>query len=163
MTGKDPAPMDYQIDHDPIERGHLVVATGELDISATPRLSTVLAMASASPGGRLVLDLSDVAFIDSTALGTILKAAAQLDEAGTNLEVVAPEGPVRRLLEMTNLTQRFRLFGTRAAAHKPPARRDGLRLTRPLCSFAPAPLCFRIERKGQAHSPEDEDVSSGDT
>jgi anti-sigma B factor antagonist len=108
--------MDYQIDHDPIDRGHLVVASGELDISATPRLSTVLAMASARPGGRLVLDLVDVTFIDSTALGTILKAAAQLDEGGTFLAVVAPEGPVRRLLEMTNLTQRFRLYSSRDAA-----------------------------------------------
>jgi anti-anti-sigma factor len=93
-----------------------VVASGELDISATPRLSTVLAMAATSPGGRLVLDLSEVAFIDSTALGTILKAASQLDETGTHLAVVAPDGPVRRLLEMTNLTQRFRVFATRAAA-----------------------------------------------
>ena len=108
--------MDYQIDHDPIERGLLVVASGDLDISATPRLSTVLAISSAGAGGRVVLDLTDVAFIDSTALGTILKAAAQLDEAGTTLAVVAPEGPVRRLLEMTNLTQRFRLFTTRQAA-----------------------------------------------
>jgi anti-anti-sigma factor len=108
--------MDYQIDHDPIERGHLIVASGEIDIAATPRLSTVLAVAAARPGGRLVLDLSEVSFIDSTALGTILKAAAQLDESGTLLAVVVPEGPVRRLLEMTNLTQRFRLFGTRDAA-----------------------------------------------
>jgi anti-sigma B factor antagonist len=108
--------MDYQIDHDPIDRGHLIVASGELDISATPRLSTVLAVASTSAGGRLVLDLSEVAFIDSTALGTILKAAAQLDESGISLEVVAPGGPVRRLLEMTNLTQRFRLYSTREAA-----------------------------------------------
>src|SRR4051794_16893273 len=108
--------MDYQIDHDPIDRGHLVVASGELDIAATPRLSTVLAMASASPGGRLVLDLSDVTFIDSTALGTILKAGAQLDEGGTLLAVVVRGGPVRRLLEMTNLTQRSRLFATPPAA-----------------------------------------------
>ncbi len=108
--------MDYQIDHDPIDRGHLVVASGELDIQATPRLSTVLDMAATSPGGRLVLDLSEVTFIDSTALGTILKAAAQLDEGGTLLAVVAPDGPVRRLLEMTNLTQRFRLFSDRGAA-----------------------------------------------
>src|ERR671917_1004818 len=114
--GNDPAPMDYQIDHDPIDRGHLIVASGELDISATPRLSTVLAMASASRGGRLVLDLSEVTFIDSTALGTILKAAAQLEDSRTSLAVVAPDGPVRRLLEMTNLTQRFRLFSTRDAA-----------------------------------------------
>ena len=108
--------MDFQIDHDPIERGHLIVASGEIDIAATPRLSTLLAMVAARPGGRLVLDLSDVTFIDSTALGTILKAAAQLDETGTLLAVVVPEGPVRRLLEMTNLTQRFRLFATRDAA-----------------------------------------------
>jgi anti-sigma B factor antagonist len=108
--------MYYQIDHDPIENGHLIVASGELDMSATPRLSTVLAMACASPGGRLVLDLSEVSFIDSTALGTILKAAAQLEESGTTLAVVAPDGPVRRLLEMTNLTQRFRMFATRAEA-----------------------------------------------
>jgi len=66
--------------------------------------------------GVILLDLDNVTFIDSTALGTILKAAAQLDEAGTLLAVVAPEGPVRKLLEMTNLTQRFRLFTTRAAA-----------------------------------------------
>jgi anti-anti-sigma factor len=108
--------MYFQIDHDPIEDGHLVVASGELDMSATPRLSTVLAIASARKGGRLVLDLSDVSFIDSTVLGTILKAAAQLDESGTNLAVVVPEGPVRRLLEISNLTQRFRLFATRSAA-----------------------------------------------
>jgi anti-sigma B factor antagonist len=108
--------MDYQIDHDPIDGGHLVVASGELDIAATPRLSTVLAVAAARPGGRMVLDLSDVRFIDSTALGTILKAATQLDDGGTLLAVVVPDGPVRRLFEMTNLTQRFRLFGTRAAA-----------------------------------------------
>jgi anti-sigma B factor antagonist len=108
--------MYFQIDHDPIANGHLVVASGELDISATPRLSTVLAMAATRPAGRLVLDLTDVAFIDSTALGTILKAAAQLDESGTALAVVAPEGPVRRLLQMTNLTQRFRVFDTRELA-----------------------------------------------
>jgi anti-sigma B factor antagonist len=107
--------MDYQIDHDPIDGGHLVVASGELDIAATPRLSTVLAAAT-RPSGRMVLDLSDVTFIDSTALGTILKAATQLDDGGTLLAVVVPDGPVRRLFEMTNLTQRFRLFGTRAAA-----------------------------------------------
>jgi anti-sigma B factor antagonist len=108
--------MDHQIDHDPIDRGHLVVCAGELDVSATPRLSTVLAVAATLPTGRLILDLSDVTFIDSTALGTILKAAAELDESGTFLAVVVPEGPVRRLLEMTNLTQRFRLFATRPAA-----------------------------------------------
>lgn len=108
--------MHFTIDHDPIDGGHLIVASGELDVSATPRLSTVLAMAGTGSGQRVVLDLVAVEFIDSTALGTILRAAGELEQAGHNLAVVAPDGPVRRLLEMTNLTGRFRMFPTRVEA-----------------------------------------------
>jgi anti-anti-sigma factor len=113
--------MHFIIDHDPIDGGHLVVASGELDVAATPRLSTVLTMAGTGAGQRVVLDLVAVDFIDSTALGTILKAAGGLEEGGHSLAVVAPDGPVRRLLEMTNLTGRFRLFPTRSQAleHRP--------------------------------------------
>jgi anti-anti-sigma factor len=115
--------MHYTIDHDPIDSGHLVIASGELDVAATPRLSTVLAMTGNGAGQRVVLDLVAVDFIDSTALGTILKAAGQLEGKGHSLAVVAPDGPVRRLLEMTNLTGRFALFPSRAEAleHRPPA------------------------------------------
>ena len=48
----------------------------------------------------MVLDLSGVDFIDSSALGTILRAAQSLEASAKRLHVVAPEGPVRRLLEM---------------------------------------------------------------
>jgi anti-anti-sigma factor len=108
--------MHYTIDHDPIDGGHLIICSGELDVAATPRLSTVLAMAGTGTGQRVVLDLVAVDFIDSTALGTILRAAGDLEQAGHHLAVVAPEGPVRKLLEMTNLTGRFRLFPTRIEA-----------------------------------------------
>jgi anti-anti-sigma factor len=108
--------MHYTIDHDPIDGGHLIVASGELDVAATPRLSTVLTMAGTGSGQRVVLDLVAVDFIDSTALGTILRAAGDLEQGGHSLAVVAPDGPVRRLLEMTNLTGRFRVFPTRVEA-----------------------------------------------
>jgi anti-sigma B factor antagonist len=108
--------MQYAIDHDPIDGGHLVICSGELDVAATPRLSTVLAMAGTGTGQRVVLDLVAVDFIDSTALGTILRAAGELEQAGHHLAVVAPEGPVRKLLDMTNLTGRFRVFPTRVEA-----------------------------------------------
>src|SRR3954453_1888714 len=111
--------MHYTIDHDPIDGGHLVIASGELDVAATPRLSTVLAMTSNGAGQRVVLDLVAVDFIDSTALGTILKAAGQLESGGHTLAVVAPDRPVRRPLEMTNLTGRFGRCPSRARALEP--------------------------------------------
>jgi anti-sigma B factor antagonist len=105
--------MAYALEHDPIDTGHLISVTGELDIAATPELSTVLLIAAGSPGSLVVLDLAGVEFIDSTALGTLLKAGNEIEAAGKRLRIVCAEGPVRRLLEMTNLTNRFQLCPTR--------------------------------------------------
>jgi anti-sigma B factor antagonist len=111
--------MAYTLEHDPVESGHLISVTGELDIAATPELSTVLLMAARAPGSLVVLDLAGVEFIDSTALGTLLRAGDEVESAGKRLRIVCAEGPVRRLLEMTNLTNRFQLCPTRDEALAP--------------------------------------------
>jgi len=108
--------MAYTLEHDAIERGQLVSITGELDIAATPELSTVLLVAADSPGPLVVLDLAGVDFVDSTALGTLLKAGEAIESAGKQLRIVCAGGPVRRLLEMTNLTNRFQLCPSRDEA-----------------------------------------------
>jgi anti-anti-sigma factor len=105
--------MAYTLEHDPIDSGHLIAITGELDIAAAPELSTVLLIAAGSPGSLVVLDLAEVEFVDSTALGTLLKAGDEIEAAGKRLRVVCAAGPVRSLLEMTNLTNRFKLCPTR--------------------------------------------------
>ncbi|MEZ0292678.1 MAG: STAS domain-containing protein [Solirubrobacteraceae bacterium] len=108
--------MAYTLEHDPIDAGHLITVTGELDLAATPELSTVLLMAARSPGPLVVLDLGEVEFIDSTALGTLLKGGQEVEESGKAMRVVCADGPVRRLLELTNLTNRFQLCPTRDEA-----------------------------------------------
>jgi anti-anti-sigma factor len=105
--------MAYTLEHDPIDAGHLIAITGDMDIASTPELSTVLLMAAGAPGSLVVLDLAGVEFIDSTALGTLLKAGNEIESAGKKLRVVCADGPVRRLLEMTNLTNRFQLCPSR--------------------------------------------------
>jgi anti-sigma B factor antagonist len=106
----------YSVEHDPVEGAHLVVAEGELDVAAAPRLATVLSMATASPEPTVVLDLLPVHFIDSTALGAIMRASSDCEAVGKALIVIVDDGPVRRLLEITNLTGRFRVFADRDTA-----------------------------------------------
>ena len=108
--------MSYTLEHDPVDAGHLIAITGELDLAATPELSTILLMAARSPGDIVVLDLAQVAFIDSSALGTLLKAGGEIESRGKRLRIVCGDGPVRKLLEMTNLTNRFQLCPTRDEA-----------------------------------------------
>lgn len=108
--------MDYEIEHDPLEHAHLVSAGGELDVAAAPQLSAILTMGVASSQSVVVLDMAEATFIDSTALGVVIRSADELAAAGKSLLVVAPEGPVSRLLELTNLKQHFALYPTLEAA-----------------------------------------------
>jgi anti-sigma B factor antagonist len=103
----------FTLDHDPVDGSHLIVAAGELDLASTSEMSAIFAMSAAGPQDSVVLDLMAVDFIDSSALGTILRAAQQLEAVGKRLHVVAPDGPVKRLLEITGTAQRFTLHTTR--------------------------------------------------
>ena len=106
----------FTLDHDPVDGSHLIVAAGELDLASTSEMSAIFAMSAAGPQESVVLDLMRVDFIDSSALGTILRAAQQLEAVGKRLHVVAPDGPVKRLLEITGTAQRFTLHTTREDA-----------------------------------------------
>jgi anti-anti-sigma factor len=82
-----------------------VALRGELDMSGTDRLRIALEQAEEPPTGLLVLDLSQLDFIDSTGLEVVLRAARRAHDAGRRLIVARPSTYVRRLLEMTAIDQ----------------------------------------------------------
>jgi anti-sigma B factor antagonist len=113
MAATPPEEPNYSVEHDPVEGALLVTASGELDLAAAPRLATVLSIATQGAEPNVVLDLAAVDFVDSTALGAIMHASTEAEAVGKQMMVVAPDGPVRRLLEITNLTGRFRVYPSR--------------------------------------------------
>ena len=78
---------------------------GELDLSTSPQLDEALRR-EIDAGNRVVVDLSEVAFIDSTGLNTLVAALRACDEKGGVL-MVSPALPsqVRRVLEITGLNK----------------------------------------------------------
>lgn len=108
--------MSLQLEHDAHDGIHVVAVSGELDVAGAPEVRTALALATSGRAGALVLDLSDVSFIDSTGLGTLLRADDQLRADGVRMIVVCPPGPVQRLLAMTRLDGHLALEGDRPAA-----------------------------------------------
>jgi anti-anti-sigma factor len=75
---------------------------GELALYNAARLKEALVDAARSAPRRLVLDLSEVEFIDSTALGALIEARAALDSRGALL-LAAPARETRRALEVSGL------------------------------------------------------------
>src|SRR2546423_12395546 len=60
----------------------VLVGGGEVDFEVSPQLKARMMKTIKAGRRRLVLDLSDVTFIDSTAIGVIAGAVEKLDEAG---------------------------------------------------------------------------------
>jgi anti-sigma B factor antagonist len=79
------------------DRAYLVAVDGELDLYSAPQLQAELD-ALAPDATDVVLDLTEVGFIDSTALGTILASGRRLRDAGGRLALVAATPATRKLL-----------------------------------------------------------------
>lgn len=82
-----------------------VYLRGELDMSGVERAREAIEQAEQQANGLLVLDLSQLEFIDSTGLEVMLRAARRARETGGRLVVQKPSTYVRRLLEMTAIDQ----------------------------------------------------------
>jgi anti-sigma B factor antagonist len=80
----------------------VVEVAGEIDIVAQDRLRDVIGEARAS-GRRLVVDLSETTFLDSTGLRVLLEAWRGQTEAGSEMLLRAPSPAVRTLLEITGV------------------------------------------------------------
>ena len=89
---------------------------GELDVAAVPDLEEALEAAIRDSVGAFVVDLTDVAFIDSSGLQALLRARALLGREDRALVLVCPHGPVRRVFELAGVSDVFLLYATAEAA-----------------------------------------------
>jgi anti-anti-sigma factor len=94
-----------------------VYVRGELDHQTAPRLRVVIDEEWGTRPHALILDLSQVSYIDSGGLALIFDTLARFKNAAW-LGVVGATAPVTRLMEMTGLTDRpeFRMLPDLAAA-----------------------------------------------
>jgi anti-sigma B factor antagonist len=89
----------------------VVSAGGELDVDSAVGLDDALKLAASSALDVLV-DLSLVTFVDSSALGVLLGARARANQMGGTVALVRPPDLARRLLAGTVLQQAFPVHQT---------------------------------------------------
>jgi anti-sigma B factor antagonist len=84
-----------------IEQGGSIRLAGELDMSTAPQLGEVLDVA-VEHGGTILVDLSELTFMDSTGIGAFLRAAVALRGRGC-LILHGEQDRVRRVLDLVRL------------------------------------------------------------
>ena len=90
----------FTLDYDERDDEVRITLAGELDRLVAERFSRALRDAEVSGAQRVVLDTSELIFMDSSGLALVLQGARRASAAGRELVVANPGGPVRRLLEI---------------------------------------------------------------
>ena len=99
------------LEFDPRTVGDAVVLTvrGEVDIANKGRMHTALERAMDDAERAVVVDLSNVRFMDSTGLALMLNAARRLTRRRVGFAIACPDGPVRRAFDVTGLDECFKI------------------------------------------------------
>lgn len=85
----------------------VVMLSGELDLASVGSVEAAVQELYATGFASVVLDLRELTFIDSTGLRLLLRLDEQAWASGVALAIIDGEGPVRRLLRLTRLADRF--------------------------------------------------------
>lgn len=116
--------IDVQTDDD--GRTHLFALHGDLDVATSPALRAALMDAASGEQQNIIVDLSHLAFLDSTGLGALIGANKRAKEGAGEVRLVAQEGQILRLLRITGLLDVFRVYPSVEAAKTDDARLVGL-------------------------------------
>ena len=92
----------------------VVTALGELDAFVAPDLTATFS--DVADDRRLVVDLTGVSFMDSTALGLLTRMVREAPERSAEVRVVLPRSAARRIFEITTLDRVLPVCASRAEA-----------------------------------------------
>ncbi len=84
--------------------------------SRLSQLEAEIATLANSGASKVVLDLANVEYADSSALGVLLHASAAIRAKGGKLVLAAPNQRVQDLFKLTNTTQLLATYPDRAAS-----------------------------------------------
>jgi anti-anti-sigma factor len=94
----------------------VLVLKGEHDLSTAPDVRVHVEDAVIA-GGDLIVDLSEVGFIDSSILGVLIAGYRSVTAADCSFGVVAvPESSVTRLFDLVSVSDVIPVYPTRAEA-----------------------------------------------
>ena len=80
---------------------------GEVDVYTAPQLKQQMIALLEGGARQVVVDLTQVEYLDSTALGVLIGGLKRLREMDGNLVLVCPIPRIRRVFEITGLDKIF--------------------------------------------------------
>jgi anti-sigma B factor antagonist len=84
---------------------YIVTVSGEVDLATSPDLDAAVIAGLESGTNSVIIDLTDVSFMDSSGLGVIVRALKRCREAEIELDLVISNDRVLKVFGITGLDQ----------------------------------------------------------
>jgi anti-sigma B factor antagonist len=107
---------DFSLSEDTDQDAHVIAVSGEVDIFTAPELKRAIGTAIDEGARRIVVDLTDTRFLDSTALGVLIGAVKRLRLVDGRMMIVNTEASTAKTFEITGLDQIFEIVAAREEA-----------------------------------------------
>ena len=85
---------------------------GEIDLHVSPNVAQSLRKMAAKKPKKLIVDLTEVTYVDSSGLAVLIEAMQNVRGYGGHFGVVGLQEPVRTVFEIARLDQVFQIYPT---------------------------------------------------
>jgi len=98
------------------DEAYMIGLAGEFDLYTGPHFERALLEALGQGASEVVVDLTNVSFIDSTTIGILMRARKRLIALNGRLVLVCTDENILKLLHTTTLDRMFEVYSTRDQA-----------------------------------------------
>jgi anti-sigma B factor antagonist len=95
---------------------HVIALSGEIDAYSAPRLGSRLFGLAEEGKTGVIVDLSDVTFMDSTGIGVLVNALRHFSLRRARMALVCPTDRLVRAFQIAGLVSHLPIFDTREKA-----------------------------------------------
>lgn len=99
-----------------LPKTEILALDGEIDLHRSPEIKDLLRPLVQRKAPRILLDLSDVTYMDSSGLAVVIEALQSVLAYGGKFGLFGLQESVRSIFEIARLDQVFEIFPDQAAA-----------------------------------------------
>jgi len=118
--------MNLKLETRSVAKGASIIdIEGEIDVYTAPQLKQQMLDLLDKGATHIVVNLSEVEYLDSTALGVLIGGLKRLRERNGALDIICPNPRIRRIFEITGLDKIFDIYSTEEEAIKALRGKEG--------------------------------------
>jgi anti-sigma B factor antagonist len=106
------ATVDFSVVAEVADGIGVVTASGEIDVATAEPLRQALISVEQEGATQVVVDLTEVEFLDSTGLGVLVGSLRRLRDVGGDMYVAMTHPHLLKVMRVTNLDRVFRIVDT---------------------------------------------------